>query len=198
MAAPALSTTRRSMLPEISRTDITLLSPNVYGATALSCREPRSWPQYDHRRRRSKAIFRVSPPVASGRPFQLAARGLDRAGGFVAGHQVVDREHVGGIAFGRMGLADEDRAHELVVAGAVGRASRLERDLGRQLEARQGMGKLHGVERLLLIGDERRGLHRDITEPVARRRLLAGALLDGGGELLHMRHVGLIPPPLHR
>src|SRR5664279_4214095 len=83
--------------------------------------------------------------VRSGRPLDLAAGGLDRSGGFLARHRIFHREHLVRIALRWMRLADEHGAHQLVVAGAVFRRSRLQRDFRRQLEASKRACQFWGV-----------------------------------------------------
>src|ERR1700730_17445786 len=65
-------------------------------------------------------VMSDSPAVsASDRPLHLAPGFLDRGRDLVAGHQALHGEHVVGVVpFGRVGLAGQDRAHELVIAGA--------------------------------------------------------------------------------
>src|ERR1700760_3576437 len=62
----------------------------------------------------------------SSRPLDLAAGLGHWGGGFLAGHRRPDGEHVVGIALGRMRLACEHRAHQLMVAGAIFRRTRLQ------------------------------------------------------------------------
>src|SRR6202162_4736278 len=78
---------------------------------------------------------RASGRVMSGRPFYRAAGVLDRSGCFFAGHRISHREHVVRIALRWMCLADKDRAHQFMVAGAERRCPGLQGDLRRQPEA---------------------------------------------------------------
>src|SRR4051795_3099484 len=70
----------------------------------------------------------------SSRPLDFAAGGLRGTGGFFARHRIAHRKHLVGIALGRMRLADEDGAHQFMIASAIFRRSRLQRNLRRQLE----------------------------------------------------------------
>jgi hypothetical protein len=83
-----------------------------------------------------------------------------------------------GIALGRMRLADEDGAHQLVVFAAVCRGTGLQRDLRRQLEAGKRMRELDRVKRLFLVGDSTQPYARYEAEPVCVRWPPAGPLLD--------------------
>src|ERR1700760_1364589 len=71
----------------------------------------------------------------SSRPLDLAAGGLDRSGGFFAGHRILHGEHPVRIALRRVRLAREHGAHQLVVAGAIFRCAPLKGYFPRQLEA---------------------------------------------------------------
>ena len=94
------------------------------------------------------------------------------------------------------GVADIERRHELVVAFAVERVVRHQRDFGRQLPVLQELGHLLRIERFRAVGGMRTGPGRNVAEPVPRRRHLAAVpLADVGDELLHMRDVGLLPVP---
>src|SRR5580700_178113 len=64
----------------------------------------------------------------SSRPLDLAARVLHRSGRLLAGNGVLHREHVVRIALRGMRFADEDGAHQLMIACTVGGRVRLQRD----------------------------------------------------------------------
>src|SRR6185312_6153141 len=107
--------------------------------------------------------------LPSCRPLYLAARLLCRPGRLGAWHDRVHREHVVGVALGRMSLASKHAAHELMVAGAIFCAAGLEPNLGRELVSAEGARELHGVERLLLVGHRGERLYGGVAEPVAGR-----------------------------
>src|SRR6267378_519268 len=141
------------------------------------------------------ASRRASYRLVSGRPLYLAAGGLSRTGGLFAGHRVAHREHIVRIALRRMRFADEYGAHQLMVAGAICRRTRLQGDFRRQLESGKRARQLCSVERFFLIGNHCQRLYRRIAEPVARGGGDAGDFLDRGIEFRDVRHARLIPPP---
>src|ERR1700730_16920578 len=131
------------------------------------------------------------------RPLHLAAGLLDRTRSSRPRHQVLHCKHVVRIAFGRMRLAHEHRAHELMIPGAkLGRAG-LQRDLRRQLESGKRARELHRLERALLVCDQCQRPYRSVAEPITCSRGTARTRLHPGIELGDMRRVRLIPPPFH-
>src|SRR6516162_10053872 len=132
----------------------------------------------------------------SGRPFEMAAGLGHRQCGVDALYQLVDLEQIFRFRALLDCVADIERRHQLVIAGAIERVIWHQGDFRRQFEVFECLCELYWVQRLLFIGDERAGPGRDITEPMTRCRHLAAVdLSDIGDEFLQVRNVGLHPIP---
>ena len=82
-----------------------------------------------------------------------------------------------GLATLGLRIANVERWHQLIVAGAIKGVVRHQGDFGRQLEAFQRFCELQCVERLFLIGNQRASSYRNESEPCPSRRDLAGRFL---------------------